>query len=169
MKISATIFSLVLVSLVLVSLTMPLAAQSIDGDWKITSGEFAGTAIATEALSAMSLKVTRGNFDAKSGESQSSGKVTFQSGSTPAQMTFTIQGGDDANREIKAIYQLNSTNLKIAFSKSGNYPTNFQTTKENNVLLLTYKNNSKKPVASAGRNRNRRKVKLTPSTIGQGR
>ena len=66
-------------------------------------------------------------------------------GRGPVKAVFKIDSGDDSGREIKAIYQLTGTILKIAFSQNDDYPSNFRSTDINNVVSLVYKND-KPPV-----------------------
>ena len=140
----------IVLAAIMVMITAPAFAQTIDGDWSITAGQYAGKAVPKPDLDAMSLKVNRNQFDAKSGDSMSKGMITSQSRSRPPQLVFKIDSGDDAGREVKAIYELKGAILKIAFSQTEEFPQNFTSTSDNKVLVLTYKNNDP---ASAARGR----------------
>ncbi len=147
-------------SFALVFIAVPSMAQTIDGDWTVTEGEYAGAPVAKDALDAMSLKVTKNKFDAKSGDSLSKGSITSQSRSRPPQLVFKIDSGADAGREVNAIYELKGSILKIAFSQSAEFPEGFDSTTDNKLLVLTYKNN--KPVAANRGGRKSRKFPALP-------
>lgn len=148
--------------------------NNIEGDWEITEAMVSGQEVPSSILSSMKLKINRGNFDAKSGSSMSKGKISNAGGSSPKQILFTINDGADNGREIKAIYELQNQNLKIAYSQSDDFPTEFTSTKANRFLVMTYKNTAPK-TASRSRRRSGRSTEfkrgnttLTPLTSGTG-
>jgi uncharacterized protein (TIGR03067 family) len=143
----------------------PVSAQTIDGDWSVTDGEYAGDKVPQSALDEMSLKLSRNTFDAKSGDVTSKGKITNQSRSRPPQLIFKIDTGNDAGREIKAIYEMTGEVLKIAFSMNGEFPEDFSSNADNNNLVLTYKNNNPATAsrqAPRGRGGRRRPITALP-------
>ena len=147
-----------ILTVALIFVAVPAFAQTLAGDWMITDGMFAGEKVPKDALDSMSLKMTRNSFDAKSGETMSKGKLTNQASSQPPQLVFKIDSGTDVGREIKAIYEFKGSILKIAFSQSEEYPSGFDSTADNKILVLSYK--SKAPVSARGRGRNRKREPL---------
>ncbi len=128
--------------LIALSSSLPLHAQSVIGQWTIIEGVMAGQTVPAETLAAMTLKLDRLTFEAKSGAANSSGKLTNNPRITPAQLVFQIDNGADAGREIKAVYQYVGGNMQIAFSQSDEFPTDFESTSDNKNLLLTYKSSA---------------------------
>ncbi|MEM7453450.1 MAG: TIGR03067 domain-containing protein [Planctomycetota bacterium] len=117
-------------------MTVAAQAQSMDGQWKVNAGTIYGKQIPTYVLDAMQLNVTGSQFTAMSGNMESTGTVNLnvQAG----QLTFNIGDGDDSGRELKALYQLQGTLLRITFSETGEFPTSMDSTEENKYLALTY-------------------------------
>jgi len=142
MKFYSTLVAVVL-SLCFVSM-VSAQLRAIEGDWEITEAMVSGQEVPSDILSTMKLKITSGNFDAKSGNSMSKGVISDVSRSSPQQILFKINDGADSGREIKAIYELKNQNLTIAYSQSEDFPTEFTSTKENRFLVMTYKNTAKK-------------------------
>ena len=128
----------------------PVSAQGLRGDWKIESGQYAGDSIVATALSSMSLKFTGDKFEAKSGDSVSSGKVTQNARARPAQLVFKIETGADAGREIKAIYQQTNNKMKIAFSQDSSFPLNFASSTSNKLLVLDYQTTGQSVAGNTG-------------------
>lgn len=138
-------FSFAVLLLCIFTTSNVFAQDQLDGDWSLTRGEIAGEKVTKDILDKMKLKITRGKFDAKSGDSVSKGMISIESrGRGPVQALFKIDNGDDSGREIRALYQLTGNTLKIAFSQSDEYPDGFRSTNSNNVVLLSYKNDKPK-------------------------
>ncbi len=151
--------------------TSPVAAQALNGEWEVVSGEFSGQKVPLTALQAMSLKVERQTFEAQSGTSASSGKYTESPRSNPPQLVFNIEQGADAGREIKAIYKVEPSGLTIVYSQGDDFPLEFNSTPENQNLLLTYKSKAAAP-STAARSRGGRKygsVQLKATASGAGK
>lgn len=117
--------------------------NNIEGDWAITEAVVSGQEVPTDILSTMKLKIERGSFDAKSGETMSKGKISNVDRNSPSQILFKIDSGVDSGREVKAIFKMENKNLKIAYSLTSDFPTDFNSTKENRFLVMTYKNTAK--------------------------
>ena len=113
-------------------------AQNIRGNWDLKSCTINGQEISADQVNGMKLNFTYSNFTATAGDRKSSGKVKQETRQTPFKMTFTIEDGDDAGRELKAIYERAGTGLKIAFSRSGEYPTSFDSTPSNQYAVMNY-------------------------------
>ena len=117
-------------------LTVASNAQSMDGQWKVNAGTIYGKEIPNYVLDAMQLNVTGSQFTAMSGNMESTGTVNVNA--QAGQLTFNIGGGDDTGRELKALYQLQGTLLRITFSETGEFPSGMDSTEENKYLSLTY-------------------------------
>lgn len=139
MKFYSTIVA-ILMSLCFVSM---VSAQlgAIEGEWEITGATVSGQEVPSDILSTMKLNIKRTSFDAKSGNSASKGKISKVGKASLKQLLFKINQGADSGREVKAIYKKEKEDLMmIAYSQSEDFPTEFTSTKDNRILVMTYKN-----------------------------
>ena len=97
-----------------------------------------GQEIPAEQLSEMKLTFSYSTFEAIDGDRKSSGKIKNENRESPMRLTFTIDKGDDVGRELKAIYERAGKELKIAISRSGEFPTEFSSSDSNQYALMTY-------------------------------
>jgi uncharacterized protein (TIGR03067 family) len=133
----------VVTGLVICLLGAPVFAQppqTLEGEWTPMEGQINGQTVPADVIGMMSLKISQDRFDAKSGDLMSQGKLMMGTGSSPAQIVFVIDGGNDTGREIRAIYSLVNQQLTIAFSQSGEFPTDYVSTETNRVLVMKYNN-----------------------------
>ena len=136
--------------------TTVISGQTIEGDWSVTKGVVAGLDVPIEILASMKLKITGNQFDASSDGTTSKGMIKVESrGRGPTKAVFAIDTGDDAGRQINAIYQMAGRTLKIAFSQTADFPANFDSTEANKIVSLVYRNINAPPA-------NRRNVRSRP-------
>ena len=119
-------------------LNSPLQAQTLQGDWQPFEGHLNGQVVPADNIALMSLKIEQGRFDAKSGDLMSNGNLQVFDQVVPAQVVFSIDSGDDAGREIKAIYTLSGSQLTIVFSQTDEFPSDFVSTPTNRNLVMKY-------------------------------
>lgn len=114
-------------------------AQSLTGDWEVASGLLHGKLIPDNVVQTMSLSLTEDTFMAKSGNLSSNGSFTNNDSTSPAQITFSINEGDDSGRELKGIWRMDGNSLRITFSENGSFPTSFDSSADNKYLTLNYR------------------------------
>jgi uncharacterized protein (TIGR03067 family) len=114
-------------------------AQSLDGQWSVAGGMMHGKTVPAGPLASMSLSISGAKFEAKSGGMVSSGALGANTLASPAQLEFSIDTGADQGRKVKAIYEVQNQELKIAFSETDEYPTSFESSEQNKYLVLSYK------------------------------
>lgn len=141
-----TIRSLALLGLAVLLLptafTSSAEAQSYNGDWEVASGLLYGKLIPDNVVQTMTLNLAEDTFTAKSGNLTSKGSLSSDDSTSPAQITFTINGGDDSGRELKGIWRMDGNSLRITFSEDSEYPTSFDSSADNKYLTLNYRPNS---------------------------
>ena len=120
-------------------LTLPVSAQSLNGEWTVASGKMDGQTVPTNALASMKLSINSTSFSAVSGSLTSSGTLGANSLATPAQLVFTIDNGADKGNKVNAIYKIANGELTITFSKDGSFPSGFDSTAGNKFLQLVYR------------------------------
>ncbi len=147
--------TLLLAILFLFGCSFPVFGQfAINGEWTVNRAIVAGELVDAALLSSMSLKIDGNGFDAKSGEGNSKGTIAEEgSDGRRIKMVLKIESGDDAGREIKAIYQLNRSNLKIVFSQDDQFPNDTRSTAENRFVVVSY-NKKKSDVANSNKSWN---------------
>ena len=118
---------------------VPCEAQSLNGDWAVSTGTSDGQAVPTIALNSMKLTINSTSFSAVSGNLTSSGTLGADSLSSPARLVFTIDQGADSGNKIFAIYKFENGGLTITFSKDENFPSGFDSTADNKYVQLVYK------------------------------
>ncbi|MEM9411614.1 MAG: hypothetical protein AAGA30_10900 [Planctomycetota bacterium] len=156
---------LLLVVIVLPGTEKLWAQNDLAGEWSPQLGRINGQPVPVSQLGQMKLKVTGTSFEATSGGMTSSGRISKVNGSLPAQATFIIESGADAGRQVKAIYEVGRGIMKIAFSQSDEFPTEFKSSEENRYLVVNYRGKPGSGVAaSAARGRRRGKE---PVGVGQ--
>lgn len=116
-------------------------AQSIndlEGEWTLTGGTLNGETVSRSKLDQMSLKVTGGNFTAKSGSSTSGGNVSIGVEGT-YRLNFAINSGVDAGKIVKAMYRLDNGSLTITYSQNDQFPEGFESNSGNKYCTLIYR------------------------------
>ncbi len=145
---SALAFALV------VSFGVSTQAQSITGEWEVAGGAMYGKLIPSNVAYTMTLNITGDQFSAESGNLKSTGTVTADTQSTPPQITFKIDGGDDPGRELKGIFKFEGRNMMITFSETDQFPNVFESTADNGYLALSYQASTGRSLARDNNNNN---------------
>ena len=146
-----------------------VSAQSLNGDWDVSSGTMFGQDVPSSALAAMALNFSDNQFSAISGNLNSGGTVIANPQAAVKTLDFKINSGSDSGRLLKAIYKIEGGDLMITFSQTDQYPQTFDSTAENKLLALRYRAGQPRTAASpANNNRGNNNVAGAPGGRGRG-
>jgi uncharacterized protein (TIGR03067 family) len=113
--------------------------KSLEGSWKLVSGESNGETIPDEALKASNLTVKGDKYTAKLGDQNHEGTIKLDPTKKPKAMDAT-----DGDNTVLGIYELKGDEFKICIAPPGkDRPTEFSAKAGSEQILMVWKREKK--------------------------
>ena len=114
-------------------------AKSMDGTWLPSAAELGGEKFPDEIRKTMKLVLEDGKYTVTVGKNPDRGTVKVDSSKKPKELDIVGTEGPNKGKTILAIYELTDDTLRICYDLSFKArPTEFKTSKETKLFLVTY-------------------------------
>jgi uncharacterized protein (TIGR03067 family) len=126
-------------ALLILSLLMPPKVDNVEGVWKPTQIELAGTPLPEAAFANWRLELRKGKYTLTGAESPDSGTYAYDESKKPKTMDVTGVDGPNKGKTFPCIYELDGDTLRICYDLSlKERPKEFKTAKQTRLYLVTY-------------------------------
>lgn len=119
----------------------PADSKQMEGTWKPSSAELAGTPLPPPVLKAITLKIVGETYEVTvAGEPRpDQGFCKINPAASPKTMTITSTNGPNKGKTFPAIYEVKDGALRVCYDLSGaKHPTEFKTTPGTMLYLVAY-------------------------------
>jgi uncharacterized protein (TIGR03067 family) len=115
--------------------------EKLQGDWVMVSGERNGEALPDEQIKALKRTIKDDEFTVmRDGETVAKGKFTVDPSKSPKTIDVTITEGDNKDKTMKGIYEIDGDNYKVCFAPSGkDRPKEFSSKGDEGLTLSVWK------------------------------
>jgi uncharacterized protein (TIGR03067 family) len=115
--------------------------EKLQGDWVMVSSERNGEALPDEQVKALRRTIKDDEFTVtRDNETVAKGKFTVDPSKSPKTIDVTITEGDNTDKTMKGIYEIDGDNYKVCFAPfSKDRPKEFSSKGDEGLVLSVWK------------------------------